>query len=163
MKILQFPHESLFTPADDVSVFETELKVLLDNMWMTMNKTPGIGLAANQVDLRFNMFVMRSEADEKLYIVNPKIVKHSLVITLMKEGCLSAPGEALVTGNRAEWVSVDYQDEKGKKKNRLFKGLDSVCVQHEMEHLAGISFMESKSISKKIRKDLAKKWGIKIR
>jgi len=163
MKILQFPHESLFTPADDVTVFEMELKVLLDNMWNTMLNARGIGLAANQVGLRFNMFVMKTEANEKLYLVNPKVVKKSIVITLLKEGCLSAPGEQIVTGNRSEWISVDYQDYNGNKKNRMFTGIDAVCVQHEMEHLAGLSFMESKSISKKVRKELANRWGFTIK
>lgn len=130
-------------------------------MWSAMLKRGGLGLAANQVGLHFRAFVMAGNESEKFYIVNPKVVKKSEVSANMKEGCLSAPGEFLVLAERASWIQIDFQDEKGQMLRRVFQGLHAVCVQHEMDHLDGKSHLQSKSIPKAQRKLLAKKWGIK--
>lgn len=161
MEILQFPHPSLFKKCQDITVFGKELKILLDSMWETMLSSNGVGLAANQVDLLFNMFVMLGPNDEKLYIVNPKIVKKSTTPANLKEGCLSAPGEFLIVDDRAYWVLLEYQNELGESQQKVFEGIYSVCVQHETEHLDGKGFMESKGIPKNVRKRLSKKWGFK--
>ncbi len=161
MKILQFPHPSLFKKCQDVTVFGKELKLLLDAMWETMVASNGAGLAANQVDLPFNMFVMEGPNRQKWYLVNPKITNKSKIPANLKEGCLSAPGEFLVINERVNWVQIEYQNELGKNFSVIFEGIYAICVQHEMEHLQGKGFMESKSIPKHIRKKLAKKWGFK--
>lgn len=126
-----------------------------------MLKKGGLGLAANQVGLHFRAFVMAGVDSEKLFLVNPKIIKRSEVPANMKEGCLSAPGEFLVLKERASWVQVDFQDEKGQPTRRVFQGLHAVCVQHEIDHLDGKSHLMSPSIPKKQRKELCKRWGIK--
>lgn len=161
MKVLKFPHQDLFRVCKPVSVFDTELKVLLDNMYRTMQDHNGIGLAANQVGLEYRMFIMK-HTEGRINLVNPVVTKRSMVTALIGEGCLSAPGEYLITGSRREWVEVSYQDEKGAPKVKVFKGIYAVCVEHEIEHLDGKSFMDSKTISKAKRKELAKKWGIKL-
>ena len=161
MEILTFPNPSLFTKCEEVTVFGPELKILLEGMWEAMLKRGGLGLAANQVGLHFRAFVMGGVDSEKLYIINPKLVKKSELAANVKEGCLSAPGEFLVLGERASWVQVDFQDEKGQTLRRVFQGIHAVCVQHEMDHLEGKSHLQSKSIPKAQRKLLAKKWGLK--
>lgn len=161
MEILNFPNPSLFKKCDDVTVFGAELKILLEGMWEAMLKRGGLGLAANQVGLHCRMFVMAGSSSEKFYIINPKIVQKSQMAANLKEGCLSAPGEFLILGERAAWVQVDFQDEKGQLTRRVFQGLQAVCVQHEMDHLDGKSHLQSKSIPKAQRKILAKKWGLK--
>lgn len=161
MDILKYPDPSLFKKCDEVTVFGPELKTLLDGMWGAMLKRGGLGLAANQVGLHFRAFVMAGLESEKLYIVNPRVVQKSEVSANMKEGCLSAPGEFLVLSERASWIQIDFQDEKGNMLRRVFQGLHAVCVQHEMDHLDGKSHLQSKSIPKAHRKLLAKKWGIK--
>jgi len=161
MEILKYPDPSLFKVCDPVTVFGEELKILLDGMWDAMLKRGGLGLASNQVGLHCRMFVMAGLDSEKLYIINPKVVKKSEVSANLKEGCLSAPGEFLVLNERASWIQIDFQDEKGQMLRRVFHGLHAVCVQHEMDHLDGKSHLQSKSISKAQRKELAKKWGIK--
>jgi peptide deformylase len=161
MEILKFPDPSLFRKCDEVTVFGPELKILLEGMWEAMLKRGGLGLAANQVGLHCRMFVMGGVDSEKLYIINPKVVKKSEICANLKEGCLSAPGEFLVLGERSSWIQIDFQDEKGQMNRRVFQGLHSVCVQHEMDHLDGKSHLQSKSIPKAQRKALAKKWGIK--
>lgn len=163
MKILKFPSEELFQKCTEVSVFGPELKVLLDSMWETMVTGNGMGLAANQVGLTFRMFTMLGPEAEKIYIVNPKILKKSVVPANLQEGCLSAPGEMLTLSERASWVKVKFQDETGKEHERVFKGIHSVCIQHETDHLEGKSHLQSKSLIKVKRKALAKKWGIKLK
>lgn len=161
MKVLKFPNPSLFTVCQPVSVFDTELKVLLDNMYRTMQTAEGVGLAANQVGLEYRMFVMDGP-DGRINLVNPQITKKSLTVVLFKESCLSAPGEYVITGNRHDWVEVSYQDEKGNPRIKLMRGIHAVCVEHELEHLDGKSFMDSKTIPRAKRKELARKWGIKL-
>lgn len=163
MDILKYPDPKLFQKCEPVAVFGQELLILLEAMWETMLRHGGLGLAANQVGLMCRMFVMAGESSEKLFMVNPKIVKQSELPANMKEGCLSAPGEFLVLKERAAWVQVDFQDEKGQMCRRVFQGLHAVCVQHEIDHLDGKSHLMSKSIPKKQRKEIHKRWGIASR
>lgn len=159
MKVVKFPHKSLFTKTEPVTVFGPELKVLLDKMYETMVLNKGIGLAANQVELVFRMFVMEGP-EGPLYLVNPKIVWESKALASIREGCLSAPAEFVVLG-RHSIVKVEFQDETGEKKTKLFNDLYAICVQHEIEHLDGKAFLSHKSLTKIQRKQLHKKWGIK--
>lgn len=160
MQIIEFPNPKLFEKSRPVTVFGPELKILLESMWETMIKARGVGLSANQVDLDLKMFVMEGPNKEKLFIVNPIITKKSLVSANIKEGCLSAPGEIILIRERADWVEMKFQDETGAPKRLLLEGIHSVCVQHEIDHLNGLSFLEYKSIPKKTRIELAKKWGL---
>lgn len=161
MEILKFPNPSLFVVCREVTVFGDELATLLHGMWTTMLAKGGLGLASNQVGLDYRMFVMAGTDNEKIFIINPKIVKKSVVPANLREGCLSAPGEFLLLRERASWIQIDFQDEKGQPQRRVFQGLHAVCVQHEIDHLDGKSHLQSASIPKKIRKQLHKKWGIK--
>lgn len=161
MQILKFPNSALFVTCSEVTVFGEELKILLDAMWETMMVSKGMGLAANQVGLIFRMFTMLGPEGEKIYLVNPKILAKSIIPANLKEGCLSAPGELLVLDERASWVKVKFQDETGKEHERVFKDIHSVCIQHEIEHLNGETYLKSRSLNKKKRKELLKKWGIK--
>ena len=159
MKVVKFPHKSLFVKMTPVTVFGQELKVLLDLMYKVMVDNKGVGLTANQVELTFRMFVM--QVDEKpLYLVNPKIVWESRENAKIREGCLSAPAEFIVLG-RSAIVKVEYQDETGAKKTKMFNDLMAVCVQHEIEHLDGKSFLEHRSLTKIQKNKLKSKWGIK--
>lgn len=145
----------------EVDEFSSELKSLLDSMWNTMVKEKGLGLSANQVGLSQRMFVMEGPNKERYYIVNPEIVAMSPLVTYVKEGCLSAPGEILVTGNRRLWTMIKFKDENGSSHAKVFEGVHSVCVQHEIEHLNGQSFLQSKTIPKRQRAALGRKWGFK--
>lgn len=160
MEILTFPNPLLFQTCEEVTVFGEELKVLLEGMFETMQAYRGIGLAANQVGLLHRMFTMEGVDGEKLFLVNPRILRKSQALANIKEGCLSAPGDFIIVPSRLSWVEVEFQDETGEKRVRVFKDLWAVCVQHELEHLNGIAYMENISISKPLRKSLAKKWNI---
>lgn len=161
MEIIKFPHPDLFTVCKEVTVFGPELKVLLDSMWDLMLKERGVGLAGNQVSILYRIVTMQGPNKERLYIINPKITKRSLAPANLKEGCLSSPGEFYVLAERSAWVEVEYQDETGKAHRRVFQGLYSVAVEHELGHLNGASHLQSKSIPKAKRIELAKKYGLK--
>lgn len=169
MDILKFPDPKLFEVCKEVAVFGPELKVLLNAMFTTMKDNNGIGLAANQVGILLRMVTMEgpkpkdSDKFEQIFLVNPKITKRSAAPANLKEGCLSAPGEYLLLSERASWVEVQFQNEKGESQRRVFHGIYSVCAQHEIDHLNGTSHLLSKTISKAKRKELAKKWGIKLK
>ena len=161
MEILKYPHPSLFKKCEPVSIFGSELEILLESMYELMIASNGVGLAANQVGIHFRMFTMLGPNDERIKLVNPVITARSLAPANLKEGCLSAPGEFLLLSERASWIEVTFQNEKGEKRVRVFKGIHAVCVQHEIDHLNGKSHLQANSISKMKRKELAKKWGIK--
>jgi peptide deformylase len=161
MEILKYPHPSLFKKCDPVTVFGPELKVLLDSMYEIMVEKHGMGLAANQVGLLYSMFVMLTWDEDVLYVINPRIIRKSLVSAKLSEGCLSAPGEYLQLDERSEWVEIEFQNEKGELQKRVFNAIFAVCVQHEMDHLNGKSHLQSRSLPKMKRKMLAKKWGFK--
>jgi peptide deformylase len=160
MKILQFPDPRLFTKCEDVSGFGPELLNLLNGMWQTMTGSRGIGLAANQIGVSIRAFTMLGPNNEKLFIVNPKIIKKSEVPANLKEGCLSAKGEFLILDERVDSVDLEYQNETGEKIICTFTGIYAVCCQHEIQHLDGESFLQSKSLSRQLRRQMQRKWGV---
>ena len=120
----------------------------IDDLIDTLSSTDGVGLAAPQIGLPFNVFVIRN-GHFKVYI-NPKIVAKSIAKVSSDEGCLSIPN---VTGKvmRHQWVDVEYQDEMYniiKERLDARKTLDAIIFQHEYDHLQGILFTDR--IEKKI-------------
>jgi peptide deformylase len=160
VQILEYPHPSLFTVCQEVAVFDSKLKDLLDEMWTTMIKANGLGLAANQVNYLINAFVMNGQNGERYNIINPKLVRRSIAYADTKEGCLSAPGEFVVVRDRSLWALVTYQDENGHPRGQVFHDIYAVVIQHEMDHLMGKSHLQSLSIPKKHRQALARKWKL---
>lgn len=162
MEVLKYPDPRLLTACKEVLLFTPELKILLESMWETMKDANGIGLAANQVGLDYRMFVMSGPGEEKIFLVNPKILDFSKNPCDKAEGCLSAPNQ-LMRLYRPNWVTVQFFDERGNSHSRTFTDIHSVCAQHEIEHLDGKSFLQNKVIPKKLRIFLAKKWGLKVK
>lgn len=160
MKILKYPDPRLLTVCNPVMEIDMLARELLDEMWKTMVTHEGMGLAANQVGVTLRMFVMKGPMGEQLFFINPKILSKSIVPAEKTEGCLSAPGEYLQLDERAEWVQVQFQDETGAEHIKMFTGIHSVCVQHEIDHLDGKTHLMSETLSSKDRKMLAKKWGL---
>jgi peptide deformylase len=162
MEVLKYPNPHLFKVCKPVLLFTPELSVMLESMWETMIAERGIGLASNQVGLEYRMFTMKGPEDEKIFLVNPIILDSSKHPCPLAEGCLSAPDQ-MVKLYRPSWVKVMYFDEKGCAHTRTFLDIFSVCVQHEIDHLDGISYLQSKAIPKKLRISLAKKWGLSVK
>ena len=144
LPILHFPDKRLHLKAKIITKFDNALHKLIDDMAETMHKHNGIGLAATQVNVQKRIFIVNLDAeanphDLKVFI-NPEIVSRSGNIS-GEEGCLSVPGiyESVV---RAESICVKFQDSLGIVKQMNFDGLMSVCIQHEIDHLNGIVFVE---------------------
>lgn len=160
MKILKFPDPRLFQKCDQVTEFGAALVNQLEAMWTIMRNSGGMGLSANQVGLMKRMFVMEGPNFERYYMINPEIDSRSSTSANLIEGCLSAPGERLQLDRRADSVTVSFQNVIGETVTKSFSGIHAVCVQHEIDHLDGISFLQDKNLSRQQRRAISRKWGI---
>ena len=150
-KILTEPDPFLRQISKKVENVNDELRKLMDDMLETMYAAPGIGLAAIQVGVPKRVIVMDISKDKEkkpLYFVNPKIIVRSKNNSTYEEGCLSVPGQ-FAEVDRPDQCHVNYLDYNGKKKELKAEGLLATCIQHEMDHLEGILFIDYLSKLKK--------------
>ena len=150
-KILTEPDPFLRHISTDVEKVDNEIKKLMDDMLETMYAAPGIGLAAIQVGVPKRVIVIdlsKEEIRKPLYFVNPKIIVKSKDNSTYEEGCLSVPGQ-FAEVDRPNKCHVSYLDYNGKKKELKAEGLLATCIQHEMDHLKGILFIDYLSKLKK--------------
>lgn len=171
LEIVEWPAKVLETKAEQVEVFDDKLREFVSDMHHTMTEENGIGLAANQVNSLQRIVVMRidhhpsdeEEGEQKMWwhnksftFINPVITKKEGKFKYL-EGCLSFP-EVYDFVDRAERVTVKAQDEHGKEFTVEADGLFSVCLQHEIDHIDGIVFinrmsrLKSSSIKKRLKK-----------
>jgi len=140
--------------SDRVTVVDDELRALMDDMLETMYDAPGIGLAAIQVGVPKRVIVMdlsRSEdAKEPRFFINPEILWASEETQGYEEGCLSVP-EIYDEVERPAKVRIRYLGYDGKSVEEEAEGLYAVCVQHEMDHLEGVLFLDHLSRLKRQR------------
>lgn len=145
MKVLEIPHPILREKAKAVEKVDARIAEILDDMLETMYASNGVGLAANQVGLLERLVVIdcarEGEEPDVLQMVNPKIIAHSEEILCRNEGCLSVPRE-YADVDRFSVVTVEYLDKKGQKKTRTADGLLGMAIQHELDHLDGILFID---------------------
>ena len=158
LEILHFPDPRLRQKASPVVVVDENIRSIVDNMFETMYSAPGIGLAAVQVNILKQIIVIDISEDKKqpLCLINPEILE-SHGQEKMEEGCLSVPG-IYEPVKRAETIKVHFLDKEGNSVEKEFSGLLAVCIQHEMDHLEGILFVDYLSEMKRnrIRKKLEK-------
>ena len=161
LPILEFPDPRLRTKAaiiEPAQLADPAFQRLVDDMFETMYEAPGIGLAASQVDVhqRFMVIDVSEEKNRPLVLVNPRIVAHDGSQTY-QEGCLSVPG-IYADVDRADRVTVDALDRHGQPLHIEAEGLLAVCIQHEMDHLAGKLFVDYLSPLKRelVRRKLEK-------
>jgi peptide deformylase len=114
-------------------------------MFELMTKKNGIGLAAPQVGLDMRLVIVSTPDIDAVAMVNPEIIGRS-GSQLGAEGCLSFPG-TFIEVERSEEVTVSYQDFKGKHKTLTAAGLFARCIQHELDHLDGVLFLDFSSES----------------
>ena len=151
LSILEFPDPRLRTRAEPVRSFDAALRKLIADMFQTMYAAPGIGLAATQVDVHRALLIMDASPDKnqpQVYI-NPEILLRDGV-EVSEEGCLSVPS-VFEEVQRAARVRVRAQNAEGKVFERELENLDAVCLQHEMDHLAGKLFVDYLSSLKRER------------
>ena len=149
LEILQFPDERLRRLSQPVVDFDQELNGLAEKMLEIMYESNGIGLAAPQVNQTIRLIVVdiSEDRDSPRVFVNPEIKQPSGRVD-SSEGCLSVP-EIRTTIKRYESITVEYHDLKGEKHEEPLNDLMSICVQHEIDHLDGILFIDYLSSLKK--------------
>jgi peptide deformylase len=142
LSILEFPDPRLRTRAEPVRAFDAALQRLIADMLETMYAAPGIGLAATQVNVHRALLVMDTSRDKNQpqVFINPEILSRDGV-EVSEEGCLSVPN-VFEEVERAARVRVRAQNADGSEFERDLEGLDAVCLQHEMDHLAGKLFVD---------------------
>ena len=152
LDILHYPDSRLHTVAKPVQAVDDRIRQLVKDMAQTMYNAPGIGLAATQVDVHERVIVidLSEEQNDLLVLINPEIVWRSDEEQTYEEGCLSVPG-IYETVKRAAEIRVQALDEQGQEQTIEADGLLAVCIQHEMDHLAGRVFVEKLSTLKQSR------------
>ena len=152
LNILRYPDARLHKVAKPVTEFNERLTTLVADMAETMYDAPGVGLAASQVDVHEQLIIIdTSETHDELKVfINPQITWASAEKQIYDEGCLSVPG--IYDGvERAAQVKVRALDVKGVPFELEADGLLAVCIQHEMDHLAGKVFVDYLSPLKRNR------------
>ena len=151
--ILTEPNKILRQVSDPVEKVGKEEQALMDDMLETMYEAKGIGLAAIQVGVPKRIIVMdignRDKEKEPMYFVNPIIKNKNSNHSTYEEGCLSVPNQ-FAEINRPSTCEVEYLDYNGNKKILKASGLLATCIQHEMDHLEGILFIDYLSKLKKM-------------
>ena len=152
LPIIVAPDPRLKIKTRPVETVDDELRQFLDDMLETMYAADGIGLAAPQVGDERSVLVMdvaREGQDPKpMKIINPEIVWHSDEERVHEEGCLSLP-EYFAEVVRPEKIRVRFLDETGAEQELEADGILSICIQHEMDHLQGILFVDHVSSIKR--------------
>ncbi len=155
------PDPILRKKSDPIEKVDQNLRKLLDDMLETMYAAPGIGLAAIQIGIPKRVIVIDvSKEDNKkkpIYLINPEITFTSKNTSVYEEGCLSLPGHFAEIERPSE-CHLSYIDYEGKQKKLKANGLLATCIQHEVDHLNGVLFIDYLS---KIKKDMIIKKLIK--
>ncbi|MCE7797373.1 peptide deformylase [Sphingobium sufflavum] len=168
LPILEAPDPRLRTISSPVEEIDDDLQRLIDDMFETMYDAPGIGLAAIQIGVPKRLLVMdlqEPESEEEdappvrkpLVFINPRILDGSADLSVYNEGCLSVP-EQFAEVERPASVRASWMDRDGRIHEETLEGLLATCLQHEMDHLEGILFIDHLSRLKRdmVLKKLAK-------
>ena len=155
LEILKYPDKRLRTVAKAVENVNSEIKKQVKDMFETMYDAPGIGLAATQVNFHQRLIVVdvSEECNEPICLINPKIIEKNGEIE-WEEGCLSVPNY-YESVKRANEIKVSALNELGQSFELEASEILAVCIQHEMDHLNGILFVDH--LSKLKQKRLKKK------
>lgn len=159
LPILSYPDPRLRTVAAPVKEVDDEIKILIADMIETMYDADGIGLAATQVDRHIQLIVMDLSEDKNtpMVFINPKVTPLVDEKQPYEEGCLSVP-EVYDKVERPTKVRIEALDENGDTIDKEVEGLLAVCIQHEMDHLNGVIFVDYLSRLKQTRaRDKVKK------
>ncbi|GAA6620187.1 peptide deformylase [Scytonema sp. NUACC26] len=146
-------------PAKRISKVDDELRQLIREMLQTMYSKDGIGLAAPQVGIHKQLIVIDSDpenpANPPLVLINPTIKKVSRDLCVAQEGCLSIPGVYLDV-KRPQVVEISYKDENGRPQSLKAGDLLGRCIQHEIDHLNGVVFVDRVENSLALAQELSK-------
>lgn len=150
---------ALRQPAKRITKVDDEIRQLIRDMLQTMYSSDGIGLAAPQVGVNKQLIVIDCEPDNPanppLVLINPTIKQVSREICTEQEGCLSIPG-VYMDVKRPEVVEIAYKDENGRPQTLKAGDLLGRCIQHEMDHLNGVVFVDRVDNSLTLAQELSK-------
>ena len=148
------PDTILRKKSEPLQLVNNDTRKLLDDMLKTMYAAPGIGLAAVQIGILKRIIVIdiskKEEKKNPIFLINPEIIYRSKETSIYEEGCLSLPGHFAEIERPAK-CKINYIDYHGKKAELEAEGLLSTCIQHEIDHLNGILFIDYLS---KLKKDM---------
>tara|TARA_B100000029_G_scaffold259142_1_gene255821 strand:+ start:4856 stop:5380 length:525 start_codon:yes stop_codon:yes gene_type:complete len=151
-QILTEPNKILRQKSTLVDKVDSDIKKLMDDMLETMYAAPGIGLAAIQVGVPKRVIVIDIDQKEgqknPMFFINPEIIEKSEIQATYEEGCLSVPGQ-FAEIERPEKCYLKYLDYYGQQKELKAEGMLATCIQHEMDHLEGVLFIDYLSKLKK--------------
>ena len=151
-----YPDPVLRVPGEEVETFDASLKTFLDSMAETMYAANGVGLAAPQVGVSKRITVIDvgpEDAPERIDLVNPRIIRREGK-TSFEEGCLSIPGYR-DTVSRSTRVIVEAKNATGELFEIDADGLKAICLQHEIDHLDGVLFVDHLS---RLKREIFKRW-----
>ena len=160
--ILEAPDPRLRTISTPVDGVDDELRLLIDDMFETMYDAPGIGLAAIQVGVPKRVLVIDLQEEEDAegkpirnprVFINPELFDPSEDVSVYSEGCLSVPDQ-FADVERPAVVHARWLDEKGTRQEAQLEGLLATCLQHEMDHLEGVLFIDHLS---RLKRDMVLK------
>lgn len=150
LPILETPDPRLRTISTPVEAIDDDLQRLIDDMFDTMYDAPGIGLAAIQVGVPKRLLVIDLQEPEEeggdpvkrpMVFINPQILEGSEEVTVYNEGCLSVP-EQFAEVERPASIRASWMDRDGRIREERIDGLLATCLQHEMDHLEGVLFID---------------------
>jgi len=160
-QILTEPNKILREKSVKVEQVDGDIRKLMDDMLETMYAAPGIGLAAIQVGIPKRVIVLdiarKDEPKNPMFFINPEVIEKSQNNFTYEEGCLSVPGQ-FAEIDRPDKCHIKYLDYYGKPQEIKSEGMLATCIQHEMDHLEGILFIDYLSKLKRsmITKKLSK-------
>ena len=157
LKVYQLGHETLRTPANRIVKVDDSIRKLVKDMLITMYSAKGIGLAAPQVGIQKRLLVIELNFEDQNappnVFINPEIISSSASLDTYEEGCLSIPGVYLNV-LRPSSIKLSYRDEMGRPKKMNADGLMARCIQHEIDHLNGVCFVDKVTDEEELRKQL---------
>ena len=157
LKIYMLGQETLRTPANRIVKVDDSIRKLAKEMLITMYSAKGIGLAAPQVGIQKRILVIDLNFEDPNeppnVFINPEIISSSASLDTYEEGCLSIPGVYLNVV-RPSSIKLSYRDEMGRPKKMNADGLMARCIQHEIDHLNGVLFVDKVTNQDELKKQL---------
>ena len=157
LKIYMLGQETLRTPANRIVKVDDSIRKLAKDMLITMYSAKGIGLAAPQVGIQKRILVIDLNFEDQNaapnVFINPEIISFSATLDTYEEGCLSIPGVYLNVV-RPSSIKLSYRDEMGRPKKMNADGLMARCIQHEIDHLNGVCFVDKVNDEDELKKQL---------
>ena len=157
LKVYQLGDEALRIPANRIVKVDDAIRKLAKDMLITMYSSKGIGLAAPQVGIQKRLLVIDLNFEDPnsppMVFINPEIISSSASLDTYEEGCLSIPGVYLNV-LRPSSIKLSYRDEMGRPKKMNADGLMARCIQHEIDHLNGVCFVDKVTDEEELKKQL---------